>query len=709
MRFRLTTLALLCALSSAATLAPRTVRGQNPLEALKKKADEARKKVEEAKRKADSTTAAAKKKADAAISLVDSSIAPSSATPPNAAAPSAAQGAQQRPTAQPVAAGRRGAQAAPVAAAGGGAAAKAPGSSAKIEAAVLVNGEPGMQYVLSPRGQHLAAVMLRGSRTVVVHDNVDEPKFEDVVTVANSNARVIFSEDGEHWAYLAKDGDQYVVMADGKPVARGGPWLAPGSQPTVAKLGFTPGSKHVWFTTHKQPSVRDEFQLFIDGKPGPISHDAIEPLFSPDGERHTYLLATNPLQGERSQTLIIDGKPAGYLAGNMQWTADSKSLITSRTVPGVGAMEVLVDGRPVMRAAGVQVQVPPVGPGFMTVVTMPFVNSRRTVFLTVGTQKVPGSDCAGSAGWDVVMFTPDAKHWAARCQDGPTSYFVMADGKKGQTYNHVGAMAFTGDGRVVYQATMNNKQFVVTGAEESSAYTMLWAESAVNREKLRGGAAGFMPAAIAGTHVGYFGQTAAQMGRTRTFVLDGKARDVEQPGELEPSPDGSRWAIITGGQFQGVIVDGTPHTGIVLTADNRTNGWHRVVFSPDSKHIAYGARIDDGTYDRGIAIDGQYLKIGGMQDADLVAFSPDAKHLAWVGYSAGASTLGVYLDGELVIELANQNLSIRNEPAPRWAWLPDGTLSFVAQDGDAMKRFRVTPSTSTSLETMLSRAARPAK
>ena len=118
---------------------------------------------------------------------------------------------------------------------------------AKVESQLLLPPEPGMQYSISPKGQHLAAVVLRGSRQVLVHDGDDGPRFDQVLSLSSQNgAKVAWSDDGARFAYHGKLGQEYVILVDSKEVSRG-PWSADlqgqGRTP-VHQLGFSPGGKH---------------------------------------------------------------------------------------------------------------------------------------------------------------------------------------------------------------------------------------------------------------------------------------------------------------------------------------------------------------------------------------------------------------------------------------------------------------------------------
>ena len=97
-----------------------------------------------------------------------------------------------------------------------------PAQDPKVESQVLLPPEPGMQYSISPKGLHLAAVVLRGSRQVLVHDGVDGPRFDRVLTLSSrsNGVKVAWSDDGARFAYHGKLGQEYVIVVDGKEVSR---------------------------------------------------------------------------------------------------------------------------------------------------------------------------------------------------------------------------------------------------------------------------------------------------------------------------------------------------------------------------------------------------------------------------------------------------------------------------------------------------------
>src|ERR1700719_3769320 len=86
---------------------------------------------------------------------------------------------------------------------------------------------------ISPKGEHIAVFAGKGSHYEIIMDGVEGPKIDNLIfnisgalyraesMWINMPIPVIFSKDGAHWAYMAKQGDEYVVMLDGKEFARG--------------------------------------------------------------------------------------------------------------------------------------------------------------------------------------------------------------------------------------------------------------------------------------------------------------------------------------------------------------------------------------------------------------------------------------------------------------------------------------------------------
>src|SRR5205823_15080266 len=60
------------------------------------------------------------------------------------------------------------------------------------------------------------------------------------------HAPVVFSEDATRYAYVGRQGNQYVLMVDGKEVGRGA-YIPDTDSPAVASLSFVPGSNRLCY------------------------------------------------------------------------------------------------------------------------------------------------------------------------------------------------------------------------------------------------------------------------------------------------------------------------------------------------------------------------------------------------------------------------------------------------------------------------------
>ena len=185
----------------------------------------------------------------------------------------------------------------------------------KVEEQVLLAKSAGAICMVSPTGVHFAAVIAKGSRAAVVYDGVESKRFDAILSPSGAvflarpsgppggqppyASPVVFSPDGEHYAYAAHDGDDYVVMVDGKELARGR-WEE--SSPALGPFAFSPAGNHFYFGVQSRDTSDPKagFHLQVDDKVGPTSrypttsspdsNDAI--VFSPDGAHYAYIGST---------------------------------------------------------------------------------------------------------------------------------------------------------------------------------------------------------------------------------------------------------------------------------------------------------------------------------------------------------------------------------------------------------------------------------
>ncbi|HZJ32373.1 MAG TPA: hypothetical protein VFD21_12425 [Vicinamibacterales bacterium] len=653
--------------------ASQSVTAQGVLDRLKRAAEEAAKKAEDSRKAAD-----AKKAAEEAARREKEKTTP--ATPgggnPNANSPNAATPA--RP--------------------GGGAApSNVPGSSAKVEELSLASGQK-LDFVVSPKGGHAAAVVLRGSRTVVVHDGVDGPRFD---AISGESAGLVFSPDGSRLAYIGRQGAEFVFMADGKELLRVPAVRHPrlGSTSLESIPQFTDNSRHVYFPLYTEPVpgiTNGYIQLVFDGVPGPQSFTNIAPIFTAGGDHHVYL-AENP-QKRGTFTLVVDGKPSPFPGGEPQMTADGLHVFTKRQLPtATPTTEVFLDGKPIMRAQSAQIYTTPVGSGFMTVVTQGTPGT-GIHFLTMGAQRIPGTDCPWNPGYSNVGFSADGKHWVAACQASSSSFWIVADGKKGQDYQGIVAAGFTADGRFVYGANMRNQTFLVVGDQESEGYGSMLTPidtSAPGYKPLLINTPLPPPAALVGNHIAF---TALTNGTMQTVGVDGKLLQREGASPVTFSSDGTHFGFTFGRQGRTVNVDGKDLPGTVVRFQQPGVGRYRpraeFVFSTDGKHVAYFDQQPGNA--SGVYVDGRLAMVFPGTNPQNLTFTPDGRHLIWMANIASSQT--VYVDGRPSAQF-DGNYTLQ-AAAGTWEMGADGTLTVVAQAGDAIKRFRITPGSDTSVDTI---------
>ena len=479
-------------------------------------------------------------------------------------------------------------------------------------------------------------------------------------------------------------------MVDGKELVRSNELQGGACSGTQSSgLQFTSNSKHVYyFASIKETQPMDQYisSFVFDGKPEMRIAGPDSVTFSPDGDHYAYIW--NDPDRKRPQMLIVDGKPAAYLAGNMVWSNDSKHLYTQKQVPL--ATELLLDGRPLMRAFGFEVHIPPVGD--MVVVTVNGgINFHPFSFLVVNGKKVPGSDTVDRGQILEVVFSPDGKHYAAHCTGINSDHYVIADGKRGQEYSDIKNLGFTPDSSTVVYSAIKGRGFVVVGDQEYASQF--------------DGPAPVM--AQVGKRVGAL----LSMDNIPNVLMDGKVTRLNYRGaaDLGFSPDGTHYAYFALDQGMGysLVIDAVPQPQSAMPLDGYRIDLEqpvtapRYIFSPDSKHVAhFGFANTAAGRANGIFLDGKFIPASLEGPNTKLVFSPDSKHLFWI-HMYGDQPHRVFIDGKPLVDFypAGHNL------ANWWDFAPDGTLSFLAQDDNSLKRITIMPSAETSVANLTGGAA----
>ncbi len=570
-----------------------------------------------------------------------------------------------------------------------------PPAGTKVDVKLMAPLERGAKFSISPHGVHIATIEDSGSRVVVYYDGVAGPKFDEIYGINSGfteDMQIAFSPDGKRYAYCARSGSDLVVMVDGKEFIRSSDYaIDNASSHPCSLLGFTSNSQHVFCISFIMQSTNrggSFTRLVFDGKPNPISQQ-INPVFSPDGNHYAYV-ATEP-DNAQHWSLVIDGKVAPYQGGDPQWSGDSQQLYTTIEHSGPHAyMEAMLDGKPFLRAARIDLHVPAKGNMVVAEVTTPDGNQPEQ-YLVIDGKKVLESDMVGfGSRVDMVTLSPDGKHYAARITISGGRQLVLWDGKRQQEYQTVDNLGFTADSsRVVYTAFANGKPFVIYGDQESDQCVPELSRVSYSPVGDRAGA--------------------VCQGMTPSVFLDGKMIPIVGIGgnDLRFSPDGKHFAYVADlqGQVMQLVLDGVAEKDSRLTAS--TAGGAHYVFSPDGEHIAHFAGSPNPARpSAGVFLDGKFIPIGDVSMFDRIAFTSNSKHLMWAEPMRTISrtgAVGIFVDGKLVVQ-AGTPFGGSDSPAPWWDIAPDGTLFILAQENNSLERITVIPSPNTSIQTFVAGA-----
>jgi hypothetical protein len=575
----------------------------------------------------------------------------------------------------------------------------------KVEEQIAGPAKAGGVYAVSPRGAHVAYAGTKGSRLVVAVDGVEGPVFDELfephggsffapqqvsVTPASAGGMnaptitpVIYSSNGLHYAYAGRQGNEYVVIHDGKEVGRG---PRQSLALNYGTLTLSPAGKFVYWDEMQMADGRGSWRLMMNGKPGPWSgHQTMEPVFSPDDSRFAYTMASK--DDRNKQFLIVDGKDAGYFGNQPMFSADNTLLFT---ISNAGPKPVLqINGKSALEGIQMSKVLPaPVGSRYAALVRTKVVNGVGVDVLFLDGKEVPGTDGAQN-----VYFSPDGKHYAVACINNTArSAFMVIDGKKGNEYQSVvdKMVYWTPDSsKVLYLATSAGRNFLIVDGQEI----------AINNLQ------GLMRAPIQMAEQGNHFAFATRDGTNRQFmvVVDGKS---VLPPSLAPmddtltfSADGSRYAYQVGpvgrNEITGLVVDGSVVEGLTPVGFAKWAAMElpttAFVFSRDGKHLAQVARRPEPKT-QGLYVNGKLVYPTQRQIA-FPTFTPDSQHLFWLGSEVFPDRpqpyLVVYVDGKSTVRFSESHfLGTKGS----WDITKEGVLTLVTVVDDVVKRYRITAS-----------------
>lgn len=593
----------------------------------------------------------------------------------------------------------------------------------KIEETIVGPVGEGGLYVLSQNDARVAYVGAKGTRTVVSVDGVEGPVLDELfngsaaiisaggsVLVHNANAggkfngtptAVIFSESGSHYAYIGRQGNEYVVIHDGKEVGRS-PRSALGLN--YNPLGLSPKGNFAYWGELKIEASRGQYRLIVDGQANPwAGHQDLKPVFSPDDKHYAY--TAGKAEDYKQPMLIIDGKVASYVGMNPQYTADSKSLLT---LAPTGNNVVLLNGKPVVTAPiSVEKIVPgPVGSRYAVIVRKGTINYEGVGALYLDGKLVPGTDGAMD-----ITFSPDGKHYALRCKNAEArTFFMVIDGKAGTEYQGVAEkVSWSPDStKAIYQISNSGRNFVVVNNTEEFGTGLV---GSLTRD----------PIVFATTGSRYAFSSIDGSNRNFLTIVDGK--NVLPAGfspigdTLDFSDDGSRYAMMMNvagrNDSGGLLIDGTLNNDLSPGLFGGTNWMNptRNLYFKWSSHGKYLARMGRRADNSGGLFINERLAYPTTLQVMYPTFTPDGEHLFWLATVRATDRpqldYMVYSDGAEIVRL-------RGDPFQgikgNWTVDAKGVFTFVAVVDDSVKRFRVTPDADTNVARMAEESeARQAK
>jgi hypothetical protein len=611
----------------------------------------------------------------------------------------------------------------------------------KVEESIVGRSAPRTNaYAVSKSGVHYAVLTPKGSRFAIVVDGVEGPEFDELLApqgaalggdTSNVPTSVVFSADGSRHAYLARIGNEYILVVDGKELYRA-ELLPSRTNLSYAPLQFSPGGKHVYFVDLKPgPDRNARAQLVMDGKPGPTTgNQAMTPVFSPDESRYAYnaVKINGRIGGGSDQLLtVVDGKELPFNGFDPAFTADNKLLTHLKA----GAPSIVIVPENVSTGSRTRdtsgptnverermrttIGAAPVGSRWAGVRQPAKPGDPSVLFLD-------GKEVPDALNPEEVIFSSDGKRYMAICRNNTTrARFIVLDGKKGPDYQTIaaGLTRFSPDSsRAIYVGNTAGKNFVVVDGQPSEGYVQLTGSTA-NRIVVsqKGGRYGY----VAGDGSGV----------NQILIIDGKpvALDGKSvvPDTLSFSQDGSRYAFVAGQRLPGsisrsmvLVVNGQDMAGVtlgefVIPNAAEVQAWwveqwglpaKYYVFSPDGKHIVYtGIRASDKR--SAVFVDGKALFVATAGPAtSFPTWTPDSKHLFWTSLERSAERPQpyprVFLDGKAT----TARIFDFEQPTTYGLWQvgADGALRLVVFEGPVAKRYRITPGNDTNIDVVLAAA-----
>lgn len=479
--------------------------------------------------------------------------------------------------------------------------------------------------IFSEDGQHHAFVGTRGEECMVVLDGVEQTAYA-MTTDRWPITALLFGSGGTetHLAYIASKGDQHYVVVNGRELGH--------YNSIVSKEDEKSALPGIWDLVLEGDYVAYRANVGGGGKMaafrGQITGTEVKLTKSQD---YDSIGAGSPVR----MGGMLDAQ-GGELFAYLAKEEPGKESI--RQLPGD---EPITDktwkfiARDMLRAS-------PAQPGEMV-----YVAGDAQWQVVVAGKAWPPCDLLGR-----LIASPSGATWACMAKTDD-KLFMMVNGVPGKVYSeiqHGETMFPAGDERVIYGAsTLDGSKTparIVIDGKEEKAYTQVKGDSVIFSADKKS------MAYVAGD------------GNQNFVVLDGaEGAKFDEIYDLRFSPVGSRFAYCARRGLEHFVVEGSKELGPYESIQQGS-----LVFGPDGKALAWAAFGSDGNWN--VFVDGKAIGSGCDGVVSQLTFSPGASVPAYVGryLSDGEIAFALSFDGETGREYGS-------------IWMGDGGKLFVQEDG----------------------------
>jgi len=521
---------------------------------------------------------------------------------------------------------------------------------------------------VSPGGDHVLFVSVdpKTKKRRVNVDGRDLPGVYDAI----AEGTPIFSEDGQHHAFVATRGKECMVVLDGAEqtayaMTEDGGWpitaLLFGSGGTETHLAYiaSKGDRHYVVVNgrehgyyHSIDSKENEksalpgiWDLVLEGDY--FAYRAMVGAGRMAAFRGRIIGTEIRLTKSKDYKSIGAGSPV-RMGGMLDAEGGELFAFLAKEGPGKESIRQLPGDEPLTKKTWLSIArnsllASPARPGEMVYITAE--NGQWHPF--VGEKAWPPCDTHNP-----LIASPSGETWACMSMTD-NKLVMMVNGVPGKVYSeiqHGETMFPAGDERVIYGAsTLDGSKTparIVVDGKEGKAYTQVTGDSVI-----------FSPDKKSMAYI-------AGDGNQNFVVLDGaEGAKFDEIYDLRFSPVGSRLAYGARRGLEHFVVDGGKELGPYENVEQGS-----LVFSPDGKALAWAAFVDDGNWH--VCVDGKMIDSGCERVVSQLTFSPGASVPAYVGryVSDGKTAFALSFGGEIGREYNS-------------IWMGDGGKLFVQEDG----------------------------